>query len=223
MSETDTRDAILDAAERLFAERGFAATSVREIIREAGVNTAAVHYHFGSRDGLIAALVSRRTEPINRARLERLDALEAAAGDAAPPLEAILEALVAPVVEVPPERGVHPETLPRLIGRLMVEQSEPAARQAMYEAMSPVFDRFLPVLERALPELPRAELLRRLHLGMGALIFSVSVPPLPACRAVEPPPRERVASLVRFIAAGLRAPTPESNPGHPPARHGGRR
>ncbi len=221
MSEADTRIAILDAAERLIAERGFAATSVREIIREAGVNTAAVHYHFGSRDGLVAALIRRRADPVNRARLERLDAVEAAAGDGPLPLEAVLDALIAPMILVPRAEGVHPETLPRLIGRLMVETSEPAVRDAMIEAMAPVFERFRVALQRALPELPEVELLRRIHLGMGAVIFSVAVPPIPACESsAEPDPTERVARLVAFVAGGLRAPVP-SAAGEPPAPNPG--
>ncbi|PJF45437.1 MAG: TetR/AcrR family transcriptional regulator, partial [Candidatus Thermofonsia Clade 3 bacterium] len=61
-----TRERILDAAERLFAERGFAGTSLRDITSEARVNLAAVNYHFGSKDELFLATVVRRLEPVNR-------------------------------------------------------------------------------------------------------------------------------------------------------------
>ena len=56
----NTKDRILDVAETLFADNGFAATSLRDITREAGVNIAAVNYHFGSKDGLLGAVLERR-------------------------------------------------------------------------------------------------------------------------------------------------------------------
>jgi len=80
MSHTDTKDRILDVAERLFAEHGFANTSLRSITAEAGANLAAVNYHFQSKDALIQAVFARRLGPLNQARLEMLDAAEARAG-----------------------------------------------------------------------------------------------------------------------------------------------
>ena len=76
---TDTKKRILDTAEGLFAEHGFPATSMRDITNAAGVNLAAINYHFGSKESLLIAVLQRRTLPINIARLSRLDALEAAA------------------------------------------------------------------------------------------------------------------------------------------------
>ena len=67
-----TRERILDAAGRLFAERGFDGTSLRAITTAAGVNLAAVHYHLGSKEALLAAIVARHAEPVNRERLARL-------------------------------------------------------------------------------------------------------------------------------------------------------
>ena len=78
MASTDTKDRILDSAEGLFAKRGFASTSLRNVIAEAGVNLAAVHYHFGSKEELIRAVFARRFEPINRERLRLLTDFEVA-------------------------------------------------------------------------------------------------------------------------------------------------
>ena len=66
---TETKDKILDTAERLIGERGYAATSLRQIIAEAGVNLAAVHYHFGSKEDLLDAVVARKVTPVNEARI----------------------------------------------------------------------------------------------------------------------------------------------------------
>ena len=70
---SDTKESILDAAEKLFAERGFSGTSLRTITAAARVNLAAVNYHFGSKDALIEAVLARRVRPMNAERVARLD------------------------------------------------------------------------------------------------------------------------------------------------------
>ena len=77
---TDTKEKILDTAERLIGEQGYAATSLRQIIAEAGVNLAAVHYHFGSKEDLLDAVVVRKVTPVNEARMAWLERVEAEAG-----------------------------------------------------------------------------------------------------------------------------------------------
>ncbi len=76
----DTRNRILDAAERLFGVRGFPATSLRMISAETGANLAAVNYYFGSKSALIQAVYARRLEHVNALRLQMLDDFEARAG-----------------------------------------------------------------------------------------------------------------------------------------------
>ncbi|MEJ1959164.1 MAG: TetR/AcrR family transcriptional regulator [Nitrosomonadales bacterium] len=78
-SHKDTRERILDAAERLFMEQGYEATSTRGVTSKAGVNLAAVNYHFGSKEALMQAVLQRRLEGINRERLRLLDEAEAKA------------------------------------------------------------------------------------------------------------------------------------------------
>src|SRR5260370_6883247 len=94
-SKSDTKQRILDSAERLFAENGFDSTSLRTIIADAQVNLAAIHYHFHSKEALLDAVILRRLEPINRLRLEMLDACEQPAS-----LEAVIEAFLAPPFRV---------------------------------------------------------------------------------------------------------------------------
>src|SRR5579863_10630017 len=90
----DTKSRILDAAEKLFAMNGFKPTSLRDITAEAQVNLAAVNYHFQSKDSLIDAVIARRIEPVNRKRMEMLEA----AGPN-PSVEQILTAFLAPVLD----------------------------------------------------------------------------------------------------------------------------
>jgi AcrR family transcriptional regulator len=102
-----TRQRILDTAEVCFAQRGFDGTSLREITAQAGVNLGAVNYHFGSKAGLFDEVLRRRLEPMNRWRLELLDAAIARHDPKPAPLEEILEAFLRPPVEAlaTPARG----------------------------------------------------------------------------------------------------------------------
>jgi len=86
----ETRTRILDAAEELFMQHGFEATSMRQLTAKAGVNLAAVNYHFGSKDALIEAVFRRRLDPMNAARIAELEKLEG------PSPEAIIRAFIGP-------------------------------------------------------------------------------------------------------------------------------
>src|SRR5579862_771249 len=97
MASDHTRTAILLAAERLYADRGFGDVTLRDIVAAADVNLAAVNYHFGSKDELIAELFVTRGRATNRERLSDLKAAEEAGGGRAD-LEAILRALVGPTL-----------------------------------------------------------------------------------------------------------------------------
>src|SRR5688572_8394531 len=80
----ETRTRILDAAEELFMQHGFEGTSMRQLTTKAGVNLAAVNYHFGSKDALIEAVFRRRLDPMNAARSAALEALEVASRPLSP-------------------------------------------------------------------------------------------------------------------------------------------
>lgn len=75
----DTKARILDTAERLFAEQGYAETSMRCITSGAGVNLASVNYHFGSKEALLLEVIARRIGPVNEARMILLDKIDAEA------------------------------------------------------------------------------------------------------------------------------------------------
>src|SRR5271168_4613345 len=120
-SPSSTRAAILDTAERLFASHGFEATSLRTITAEAGANLGAVNYHFSSKGGLILAVLKRLFQPVNEKRLALLDKLEAEAGGKPPALEAILEALFRPPLEMVSQPGATGWYFPRLLAFCLTE------------------------------------------------------------------------------------------------------
>src|SRR5437868_10883477 len=92
----DTKQRILDVAEQLFADNGFAGTSLRRIIAAAEVNLAAVHYHFRSKESLLEAVLMRRMVPLNDERLALLNQLEQEARGEGADLEEILVAFIGP-------------------------------------------------------------------------------------------------------------------------------
>src|SRR6266496_3513470 len=113
----DTKQKILDTAERLFGAKGYDATSLRQIIAEAGVNLAAIHYHFGSKEDLLDEIVRRKAEPVNQARLAMLDQAEKEAGGDPPSVEAVLRALMVPMAKA---ANQHPEFV-KVMTRIVAE------------------------------------------------------------------------------------------------------
>ena len=202
-----TKDRILDVAETLFADNGFAATSLRDITREAGVNIAAVSYHFGSKDALLGAVLERRIAPVNRQRLELLDRAESEAGSDGADLEALVRALLAPpfhqrlVVE-----GCATKFM-QLAGRLHSEPHE-QARTIFLAQFGEVMRRFVPAFRKALPHLDQDEASWRLLFVIGAMAHTMmSSHMFEALGSRQPPDLERLLeALVQFAVAGIQAP-----------------
>jgi AcrR family transcriptional regulator len=203
---TDTRTALLDTGERLFAERGIAGASMRAITRAAGANLAAVHYHFGSKEGLVRAVFGRRLEPLNRERLARLEALAGTAGEGA--VDRIVEAFVGPALRM---IGSEPggRAFAQLLARSVLEPG-PGSRELVLEQFEEVIAQFSAALERALPRLSREEILWRFHFMIGSLSFTAGLGFLVERWAGAPglarDPEPVIARLVAFVAAGMASP-----------------
>src|SRR5664280_629265 len=196
---TDTKDKILDAAERLIGEQGYAGTSLRHIIADAGVNLAAVHYHFGSKEDLLDAVVARKVTPVNDARLAWLDRVEAEAGSGPLKVEKVLESFLIPTAEM---TSGNPEFV-RLMGRMFTEGMMPRIRERHFRVTSL---RFVTALRRAIPELPEEELLWRVHFMVGAMAHTMCIAPLFPQIAGDPADLvPRMQRLVTFLGAGFRA------------------
>jgi AcrR family transcriptional regulator len=164
----DTRSRILDAAEELFGERGLDRVSIRAITRQAKVNLAAINYHFGSKDDLIAAVFERRVVPVNEARLAALDRVEKSAGKRVPKLEAILEAFIRPALQSSLKAPKGGTAFSKLFGRCLSEPS-PEVEALLKSQFEPLVERLESVLRKALPHLSRADIYWRMKFTYGAL------------------------------------------------------
>ena len=203
----DTKDRILDAAESLFAQHGFNATSLRKITASAGVNLASVNYHFQSKNSLIEAVLTRRIAPLNRERLEMLASVEARKDF--PALEDVVHAFVSPVVRKRLGGGEHGADLGRLIGRIHSDPCE-CARACFFRQMREILRPFTSAFRRALPGLPMAELMWRIHFGVGVMAHTLAG--LEHLKQVSgglcdlSDVEGTIDRIVTFVCAGMRAP-----------------
>ncbi|MBK1883833.1 TetR family transcriptional regulator [Luteolibacter pohnpeiensis] len=207
---------IIDAAEKLFAAKGFDAVSVRDITKEAGANVAAVNYHFGSREGLVSIVVSRYMGPVNEERLRLLDELEAKWEGKVLPIEEVAEAYVRPLVSQVRKSDLSEKLFCKLVGRIFGEQ---------FDCMPPEIERQFVTLigrygraaARSLPHLSVEEVIWRLNLASGSMIHMLTYEDalfrLTKGASGSPSIETNISRFVRFAAAGMKdgAPTEQKS------------
>ncbi|MFC4296832.1 MAG: TetR/AcrR family transcriptional regulator [Castellaniella sp.] len=206
-----TRDAILDAAERLFAEYGHDNTSMRQITQTAQVNLSAVNYHFGSKDALVEAVFQRRLGVLNDERLRILDALEAKADGQPLKPSAIVEAYFGPLVRHACSAGAERRAFMPLQSSTMSDPN--GAISALFAAeRSAVAHRFTRALLTSLPGVPEAEIVWRFHFMLGATAYAI-MGAESSSQAMNLPgdtnnidAEALLARLMSFLLGGLRAP-----------------
>lgn len=168
LSPQDTKSRILDAAEELFVSGGFDSLSMRQITSAAGVNLAAVNYHFGSKDALIQSVLARKLDPLNEQRIAMLDAFEQQFG-AQMTCEHVLAAMFLPAVRLfRDDAGPHAGSFLQFLGRAYTEPS-PVVRDFIHTHYIQTLGRFFSAFQRTLPDLSRQDLGFRLNFAMGAL------------------------------------------------------
>src|SRR5213078_1426989 len=154
-------------------EHGFEATSLRSLTSAAGVNLAAVHYHFGSKEELFQTVLSRRLDPMNQERVDLLTELERNTAPAPVPCDRILTAMFIPALTLARHQQRGGTNFLRLLGRAYADPA-PFIRQFLSAQYAPMIARFKDAFARALPQLPRKELSWRLHFIMGALSYTLA-------------------------------------------------
>ena len=203
----DTKTKILDAAQGLIVELGAHKASMRKITEEAGVNVAAVNYHFGSKDNLISAIMTRFVTPLEKEQRRRLDEVMKASASGTPDIDAILRSQLEPLYEFSvsepdwmnvfhqfaaayENEGIFKRDLKRLVEKKLIMLSQ--------------------CLQKALPNIPKATLMRRIAffrisafaIMKGECIIEETVDIL----NIDPDPKIIMDDLVQYIAAGLTAP-----------------
>jgi AcrR family transcriptional regulator len=169
MGQADTKKNILDAAEKLFSRQGFSSTSLRVLTKEAGVNLAAVNYHFGSKEELIKAVIERRLLPLNLLRVEKLQSVKKRAEEEKrlPGVREVLLAFIEPTFAFR-KSGKGAQNFITLIGRAFSEP-EGTVREIFLDLVRPVLQLLHDLLCKALPQVPREVIFLRLHFTLGAM------------------------------------------------------
>jgi AcrR family transcriptional regulator len=208
-----TKERILDAAETLFMEHGFEATSVRLITAAAGANLAAANYHFGGKEELFQAVLTRRLDPMNQERVALLDRFEREAAPDPLACERILDALFIPALKLARDPARGGANFLRLLGRAYADPA-PFIRRFLSEQYASMIARFKAAFGRALPHMPRKELSWRLHFIMGALSYTLAgTDALKIIAELNPLETDNDELLLRrlapFLLAGLNAPLPD--------------
>lgn len=191
-----TQTRILDAAEELFIEMGFAATSLRAIAARAGVNLSAAHYHFGSKEGLLGATVHRRIAGANELRLAGLDELEARSTPAT--VEQIIALFFEPLTDKSLRTG-----LPQLMARIYAEP-ESISKPLLEREFGVIGRRFVAALAKALPDTSSDQLRWRFHFVVGAMIQLLNFERPMGMLPGEHSENDGLSELLQFASAGIR-------------------
>lgn len=203
MASNSTRTAILDAAERLFAAHGYDATSIREVTREAGVNVAAIHYHFGGKEDVLRGVTDRIVRPLTERRAVLLDGLLQASDPV--PARILVEAFIRPDVEALQRLQTRGPQVAHFLGRIYADRT-PWIQEMAASQFVPTTNRFVPAFLDALPHLDEEEVRWRI-VRMVAVIVEMfsSWPPLGMS---DPEADQLINRYVDFLTPALSA-TPQ--------------
>jgi len=202
----DTKTKILDAAEKLIVELGADKASMRKITEEAGVNVAAINYHFGSKDNLISAIVTRFLTPLEKDQTKRLQEVMEKAGDEAPILEDLLRSQLEPLYEFTVS---HPDWMNVFHQFAAAYENEDFFKQNLKNILETKLIYLAECMAKALPHLPKMTLLRRIaffrisafSIMQGECVMEESI----AILGIDREPKAMLEELIHYIATGLRA------------------
>ena len=165
-----TKEKILDAAEHLFAAKGFDGVTVRQIMKRAGCDVALAYYHFKSKRDLFDAVLLRNAELLNEIRLEALENVEQRHGDAPATVEEIISAFTSPLLDLLEEDPDKWSDFFALVAQ--VNNSPEWGGELMTRYFDPLVRRFIEALKRALPDASPADIYWCYHFLSGALTLT---------------------------------------------------
>ena len=202
----ENRVAILNAAEDLFSKHGFYGVTIREVAREAGVDTALVHYYFGAKKELFDAVFIRRAEVWNSERVAAVDRYAEAAGEAMT-LEGLFEAFLRPPFQWSLKGGPGWKHYAALVAQTNANPAFGGETMARY--FDPAIRRLLELVKRLLPEAEETDLYWAYHNLSGALTLTLGetgrLDRLSGGLCQSGDLDSACDYMVRFAAAGFRA------------------
>lgn len=175
MPKPEAQTAIREAAERLFAERGFAAVSLREIARAAGVAVSSVTYHYDTKLNLLRAIYDLHTQPMNARRLELLGEARQIA-DPAARLRAILRAYLLPAFSFAAEGAAGGGARFTRMRAMLSAEGDAEARRIIAQAFDDTTRQFIDAIADCLPGADRAAIVWRAQFLLGALYYTLINP-----------------------------------------------
>lgn len=200
MGRPSTRNKLLDCAEALFGRHGLEGVSLRTINTEAGLSPAALHYHFGSKDSLVEALLERRMPALMERRSRLLDELSTA--DRTPTTREVLATLVLPLVDLVAEGRDDGLRYLRLIHRMQADRNlDP---QFVIDRWPGGVARLVPLLQKANPSMPLSVIEFRLSLAIELMLQSLAHGAPPTGGNFD----AHVSALLDFLTGGFDAAHP---------------
>ena len=205
----DTRQRILDAAEMLFARDGFRGTSLRTITGRAGVNLAAVNYHFGSKKALLEEVIKRRILPLNKIRKKRLEEVRdlARSKGLSPDIKDVLTAFIEPtMLFMESEPGA--KSFITFIGRSLADPDD-TVRKAFHAVINPMAKILSRTVCEALPGLSKELIFWRINFTMGAFFHAMHISgnPGPGLMGLKTDidAQSLVNLIIPYVTAGMKA------------------
>ncbi len=209
-NESNTRERLLDAAEKLFAKNGIGATSLRAVTGEAGANLASIHYHFGSKEALLVEVFARRINPINE---QRSRMLKHASTETPGDLDAIIRAFVEPALRLLSHPELGGRHMMMMMGRLHTEPVK--IKLKVLHLMEEISQSFTQAIGTCAPHLDQTELFWRFHFMIGSMALAMASSDIIKARAGDLIDVDNVdanvAQLVRFVSGGFAAPAGHSS------------
>lgn len=197
-----TEQRLLAAAEQLFADRGIDAVSLRAVMAAADANVASVHYHFGSKDALVEALISQRGDQVHARRAELLDTIKESG---TPNARALAESFVRPVAELAADGGSAWVTF---VAGIMHSNHPALAR--LTEGFAPQARHFTDLLAQICPDASARTIRFRLTQAMSLTFHTLGDPEgmrdILALSGTRLAPDELVDELVDTVTAILAGP-----------------
>ncbi|MBI1180506.1 MAG: TetR family transcriptional regulator [Alphaproteobacteria bacterium] len=166
-----TKEKILDAAEELFAERGYYGVSIRQITQHAGVDLALANYHFGPKEELFRHVIARRAEEHSHRQMEYLQNAIAAAGDGPPSIEALVRAFCEPIFDRTMRGGPGWKHYIQLLSHTANTKQSHGFLAPMNERYDPVVEAFTDAFKRALPACAPHNVHYAVYFLQGAIVY----------------------------------------------------